>query len=81
MFDQIYQPQVTQEHGERCMAVDATAACCPGFGLTLGFTLLYLSLIVLIPLARLFLQGGRRSGWDAVLARRHRAARGRRRTG
>ena len=28
----------------------------PGFGLTLGFTLLYLSLIVLIPLAGLFLK-------------------------
>ncbi len=26
----------------------------PGFGLTLGYTLLYLSLIVLIPLAALF---------------------------
>ena len=30
----------------------------PGFGLTMGFTLLYLSLIVLIPLAGLFLQVG-----------------------
>ena len=28
----------------------------PGFGLTLGYTLLYLSLIVLIPLAALFLR-------------------------
>ena len=28
----------------------------PGFGLTMGFTLLYLSLIVLIPLAALFLK-------------------------
>ena len=28
----------------------------PGFGLTLGFTLFYLSLIVLIPLAGLFLE-------------------------
>ena len=28
----------------------------PGFGLTLGFTLSYLSLIVLIPLAALFLK-------------------------
>ena len=39
----------------------------PGFGLTLGFTLLYLSLIVLIPLSALFLKTGdarpgRRSG-------------------
>ena len=31
--------------------VRAAAACCPGFGLTLGLTLTYLSLIVLIPLA------------------------------
>ena len=30
----------------------------PGFGLTMGFTLLYLSLIVLIPLAALFLKIG-----------------------
>ena len=28
----------------------------PGFGLTLGYTLLYLSLIVLIPLSALFLK-------------------------
>ena len=28
----------------------------PGFGLTMGFTLLYLSLIVLIPLSGLFLK-------------------------
>ncbi len=38
------------------------ARCCkrhsvlPGFGLALGFTLLYLSLIVLIPLAAAFLK-------------------------
>ncbi len=30
----------------------------PGFGLALGFTLTYLSLIVLIPLAALDAQGG-----------------------
>ena len=35
----------------------------PGFGLTLGFTLLYLSLIVLIPLASLFLNTSTMS-WD-----------------
>ena len=28
----------------------------PGFGLTLGFTLVYLSLLVLIPLGALFLR-------------------------
>jgi sulfate/thiosulfate transport system permease protein len=35
----------------------------PGFGLTLGFTVLYLSLIVLIPLAGLFLKSFS-IGWD-----------------
>ena len=37
----------------------------PGFGLTLGFTLVYLSLIVLIPLSALFLKTA-----DAELAER-----------
>ena len=32
---------------------DAPHACCPGFRLTLGFTLFYLSLIVLVPLLTL----------------------------
>src|SRR5687768_17300468 len=36
----------------------------PGFGLTLGFTLCYLSLIVLIPLAGLILAAGG-LGWSA----------------
>lgn len=36
----------------------------PGFGLTLGFTVAYLSLIVLIPLAGLFLRTSR-AGWGA----------------
>jgi sulfate transport system permease protein len=35
----------------------------PGFGLTMGYTLLYLSLIVLIPLAALFLKTAE-MGWD-----------------
>ena len=35
-------------------------AIIPGFGLTLGLTLTYLGLIVLIPLAVLFVQGERR---------------------
>lgn len=41
----------------------------PGFGLTLGFTLLYLSLIVLIPLAGLFVKTSALTGdqfWSAV---------------
>lgn len=36
----------------------------PGFGLTLGYTLLYLGLIVLIPLASLFLKSAT-LGWEA----------------
>jgi sulfate transport system permease protein len=36
----------------------------PGFGLALGFTVLYLSLIVLIPLAATFLKSAT-MGWDA----------------
>ncbi len=48
----------------------------PGFGLALGFTLLYLSLVVLVPLSTLFWKS---AGLGAVglLAGRHRAARGR----
>jgi sulfate transport system permease protein len=41
----------------------------PGFGLTLGFTLFYLSLIVLIPLAGLFVKASALTGdqfWQAV---------------
>ncbi|HVG03248.1 MAG TPA: sulfate ABC transporter permease subunit CysT [Nitrospira sp.] len=38
----------------------------PGFGLTLGFTLLYLSLIVLIPLAGLFIKTATLT-WDQFL--------------
>jgi sulfate/thiosulfate transport system permease protein len=37
----------------------------PGFGLALGFTMLYLSLIVLIPLAGVF-SAPRRSGYEGV---------------
>ncbi len=36
----------------------------PGFGLTMGFTLLYVSLIVLIPLAALAAKSSA-EGWDA----------------
>ena len=39
----------------------------PGFGLTLGFSLLYLSLIVLIPLAALFVRAAG-LGWAELLA-------------
>jgi sulfate transport system permease protein len=41
----------------------------PGFGLSLGYTLAYLSLIVLIPLSAVFLKSAGMSGaafWDAV---------------
>ena len=37
----------------------------PGFGLTLGFTLAYLGLIVLIPLGALFVQTAG-VGWQAL---------------
>ncbi len=43
------------------------ASVIPGFGPTLGFTLTYLSLIVLIPLAALFLKTATLS-WDQLLA-------------
>ena len=49
----------------------------PGFGLTLGYTLLYLSLIVLIPLATTFLRTtelGWERFWDVVAAPRVLAA-------
>ncbi len=43
----------------------------PGFGLSLGYTVAYLSLIVLIPLSAVFLKTAT-LGFDAVLERRHR---------
>src|SRR3954468_9985288 len=39
----------------------------PGFGPTLGFTLTYLSLLVLIPLSALFLKAGTMS-WSQLVA-------------
>ena len=69
MFDQIYQPgnmTVTDISLRSAPQVRVSKwslrkpSVLPGFGLTLGFTLCYLSLIVLIPLAGLFLA---RSGW------------------
>jgi sulfate transport system permease protein len=38
----------------------------PGFGLSLGYTLLYLSLIVLIPIAALFLKAGT-TPWEQIV--------------
>ena len=51
----------------------------PGFGLTLGFTLLYLSLLVLLPLAALFFKAsslGLDGLWEQVSQPRARAAYG-----
>jgi sulfate transport system permease protein len=48
-------------------------AVLPGFGLTMGYTVLYLSLIVLIPLAALFIKSAGLSWedfWKAVANRR-----------
>lgn len=45
----------------------------PGFGLSLGFTLAYLSLIVLLPLSAVFLKSATLSGtafWDTITAPR-----------
>ena len=39
----------------------------PGFGLSLGYTIAYLSLIVLIPLAALFLKSASLS-WEKIVA-------------
>lgn len=50
-----------------------TRSVLPGFGLTLGYTLLYLSLIVLIPLASLFAKSatmGWASFWETVTSPR-----------
>lgn len=37
----------------------------PGFGLTLGYTLVYLSLIVLIPLAAMFIHASQLT-WEQI---------------
>jgi sulfate/thiosulfate transport system permease protein len=47
--------------------LDRRHSVLPGFGLTMGFTLLYLSLIVLLPLAALFLKTSS-MGWPAFWA-------------
>mgnify|MGYP000964150135 CR=1 FL=1 len=49
------------------MAYVATRRVLPGFGLSLGFTLAYLSLIVLIPLSAVFVKSAG-MGWEAFLA-------------
>ena len=55
------------------MAFGKKHSVLPGFGLALGFTLLYLSLVVLIPLSTLFLKSaslGPSGFWQAVSAPR-----------
>ena len=62
--------------GARGLALKRPSAI-PGFGLTLGFTLTYLSLIVLIPLAALVLKSaslGFAGFWDVVTGARTLAA-------
>ncbi len=48
------------------MAYVRTHRVLPGFGLSLGFTLAYLSLIVLIPLSAVFIKSAG-MGWDAFI--------------
>lgn len=48
----------------------------PGFGLTLGYTVVYLSLLVLIPLSAVFVRSlglGWNHFWDAVKRRLRRS--------
>ena len=55
------------------MSRAATARVIPGFGMTLGYTILYLSLIVLIPLSATFLRStelGLERFWEVVTAPR-----------
>ena len=47
------------------MAVLRKKRVVPGFGLTLGYTVFYLSVIVLIPLAAMFVRAGS-LGWDSL---------------
>jgi sulfate transport system permease protein len=54
-----------------------TRSAMPGFGLTLGFTIFYLSLIVLIPLAGVFIKAaglGIDGLWEVITSRRVAAA-------
>ena len=62
-FDQIYKPGGDgSEHVANAPAHGD--ACCPGFRLTMGFTLFYLCLIVLVPLLTLPLRTATMT-WDA----------------
>ncbi len=53
--------------GPAIMSVRTRTTVLPGFGLTMGITLTWLSLLVLIPLAGLFLKSAT-LGWDQFLA-------------
>ncbi len=53
--------------GPAIMSVRMRTTVLPGFGLTMGITLTWLSLLVLIPLAGLFLKSAT-LGWDQFLA-------------
>ncbi|QCO17361.1 sulfate ABC transporter permease subunit CysT (plasmid) [Azospirillum brasilense] len=64
---------VLPNSGGTVLSVLRKPSVLPGFGLTLGFTLTYLSLIVLLPLAALALKAaglGWSGFWDAVLTPR-----------
>jgi len=59
-------PQQTIIHPARAGWSFVKPSVIPGFGLTLGYTLTYLSLIVLIPLAALFLKSATLP-WDQIV--------------
>ena len=63
-------PRGKTEHGRFLR----NPACCPGFGLTLGFTTFFLSAIVLLPLAALVLKTASMS-WSDFVDRRPQPAR------
>ncbi len=60
--------------GDRCSGElafrmkQARKSVLPGFGLTMGYTIVYLSLIALIPLSTILLKTAG-MGWRSVLAR------------
>ena len=58
MFDKIYTP------GDNLAILQTARAFCRASGLTFSYTVLYLSLIVLIPLSAVFLKSAT-SGWGA----------------
>jgi hypothetical protein len=79
IFDQIYQPsrRIELTHGRKLRPRLKRPSAIPGFGLALGFTLTYLSLIVLIPLAALVLKSatlGLTGFWEVVTGPRTLAA-------